>query len=213
MRMFEDTIKDKFVTREADTESFWTLANMVSLLRIVLTVPAVWLFILDRWVWGLVILGICVFSDWVDGFLARKRHAVSWYGKVLDPFADKVVALAMLLLMVIKMDFPLWIIIVMTLRDASIFVIGLKLYRKHSVVGGANVSGKIFIFLLTLAGVLWLLEYYLNVNLFAVYVLWAAALMMFLSWGIYLVHNYKMLTYHKKEEREEKPDPQIGKDA
>ena len=197
--MFEDAIKDKFVTREADTQSFWTLANMVSLLRILLTVPAVWLFVLDRWVWGMVILGICVFSDWVDGFLALKRHAVSWYGKVLDPFADKVVALAMLLLMVIKMDFPLWFIIAMTLRDASIFTIGLLLYRKRTVVGGANVSGKIFIFLLTLAGVLWLLEYYLNVELFARFILGAAALMMFVSWGVYLVHNYKMLTYRKAE--------------
>lgn len=196
--MFEDKIKDKFVTREADTESFWTLANMVSLLRMALTVPAVWLFVTDRWVWGLVILGICVFSDWVDGFLARKRHTVSWYGKVLDPFADKVVALSMLLLMVIKMDFPLWIIIVMAVRDLSIFVIGLFLYRKHTVVGGANVSGKIFILLLTVAGILWLLEYYLMISLGAIYVLYAAAFMMLFSWVIYLYHNITMLASPQK---------------
>jgi cardiolipin synthase (CMP-forming) len=197
--MFEDRIKDKFVTKEADTNAFWTLPNVVSLLRILLTVPALWLFVIDRWTWGLVILGICVFSDWLDGFLARKSKSVSWYGKVLDPFADKVVALAMLLLMVIKMDFPLWIIIVMALRDLSIFVIGMLLYQKHKVVGGANVFGKIFIFLLTVAGIFWLLEYYLTIELYASVILYLASGMMFISWIVYLIQNFKMLTSQRKK--------------
>ncbi len=193
--MFDDMIRDRFVTRDPDTRDFFTIANMISLLRILLTVPALWCFAADRWIWGMVILGICVISDWADGFVARKTHSVSHFGKVIDPFADKVVAIAMMLLMVIKMDFPLYFVIVLALRDLSIFIIGNMLYRRRSVVGGANIAGKVFIVVLTVAGVLWLLEYYLGILLYAEIVLYIAFGLMLLSWGVYLVQNVKMLTY------------------
>ena len=86
--MYDDQIKDKFVTQESDTNRYFTLANIISMLRIVLTVPAVWLFATNKWEWGLVILGVCVISDWLDGFVARITHEVSDFGKFIDPLAD-----------------------------------------------------------------------------------------------------------------------------
>ena len=191
--MFEDKIRDRFVTQDPDTRDFLTAANIISFLRILLTVPALWLFAADRWIAGMVVLGICVISDWADGFVARKTHSVSELGKVIDPVADKVVAVGMMLLMVIKMDFPLYFVIVLVLRDLSIMIIGNLLYKRRKVVGGANIAGKVFIFTLTAAGVLWLLEYYLDLELYAQTVLYVAFGLMLLSWIIYLVQNVKML--------------------
>ncbi len=190
--MFEDQIKDKFVTQESDTTRYFTAANIISMARIVLTIPAVWFFATDRWVWGLIILGICVVSDWLDGFVARKTHKVSDFGKFIDPVADKVVAAGMIVLMIIRMDFPLWFLIVLTVRDASIYTIKRIIYKKYKIVTGANIAGKMFIFVLTIAGVLWLLEFYLGVNLYAIYVLYLSALLMLISWVAYTVQSVKI---------------------
>ncbi|MCK4530338.1 MAG: CDP-alcohol phosphatidyltransferase family protein [Candidatus Marinimicrobia bacterium] len=190
--MFEDQIKDKFVTQESDTTRYFTAANIISMARIVLTIPAVWFFSTDRWVWGLIILGICVVSDWLDGFVARKTHKVSDFGKFIDPVADKVVAAGMIVLMIIRMDFPLWFLIVLTVRDASIYTIKRIIYKKYKIVTGANIAGKMFIFVLTIAGVLWLLEFYLGVNLYAIYVLYLSALLMLISWVAYTVQSVKI---------------------
>ncbi len=195
--MFEDEIKDKFVTQESDTNRYFTAANIISMGRIVLTIPAVWLFATDQWQWGLVILGICVISDWLDGFVARKSHEVSDFGKFIDPLADKVVAAGMIVLMVIRMDFPLWFLIVLTLRDASIFITKRIFYIKYKIVNGANIAGKLFILFLTIAGVFWLLEFYLGVNLYAIYVLYFSTLLMLISWVVYGVQSAKLFRSKK----------------
>lgn len=195
--MFEEEIKDRFVTRDPDTRDFFTAANMISLLRILLIIPALWLFAVDRWIWGMIILGICVISDWADGFVARKTHSVSQFGKVIDPFADKVVAMGMMLLMVIKMDFPLWFLLLLVFRDASIFITKSIFYNRYRIVTGANITGKLFILLLTVAGVFWLLEFYLGVNLYAVWILYFDALLMLISWAVYIVQCVKMFRRQK----------------
>jgi len=197
--MNDDLIKDKFVTYETETKRYFTLANIISMARIVLTIPAIWLFVTDRWKWGLLILGICVISDWLDGYVARKNHEVSDFGKFIDPVADKVVAAAMILLMIIRMDFPLWFFIVLIIRDASVFLMKRIFYNKYKIVTGANIAGKMFILVLTIAGVLWLLEFYLTINLYAIYVLYFDALLMIVSWVIYIVQSIKMFRVYKRE--------------
>jgi CDP-diacylglycerol--glycerol-3-phosphate 3-phosphatidyltransferase len=186
-------IKDKNVTRKADTDRLMTAANLISFSRILLAVPAIWLFFHDHWEWGMAILAVCIITDWADGYVARKTRAVSDFGKVLDPFADKVVAVAMMLLMVFKMDFPIYFVIVLILRDLSISIIGNILYRRHRIVGGANITGKIFILFLTVAGVFWIIEYYTDLLLYAHIILHISFGLMILSWIVYLVHNTIML--------------------
>lgn len=200
--MIEDQIKDPYVKWKSDTNRYFTWANIISMLRIVLTIPAVWLFATDRWIMGLVILGICVVSDWLDGFVARKTNEVSDFGKLIDPLADKVVASGMILLMIFRMDFPLWFLIVLVIRDASVYILKRIFYKKYKIVTGANIAGKAFILVLTITGVLWLFEYYIpGVNLYARYVLYFDALLMLISWGVYILQSVKMFKSQKQEDR------------
>ena len=197
--MLEDQIHDPFVTRESDTNRYFTFANIISMLRIVLTVPAVWLFATDRWILGLVILGICVISDWLDGFVARKTHEVSDFGKFIDPLADKVFATGMIILMVIRMDFPIWFLLILILRDVSIYIMKRIFYKHSGIVTGANIAGKAFILVLTIAGVLWLIEYYMpGVNVYARYVLYFDTVLMLISWGVYISQSVRMFQSKKK---------------
>ncbi len=190
--MYDDQIKDKFVTYESDTHRYFTVANIISMLRIVLTIPAVWLFATDNWIWGLIILGVCVVSDWLDGFVARKTHEVSDFGKFIDPLADKVVAAGMIILMVIRMDFPIWFLLILVVRDASIYTMKRIFYKRSGIVTGANIAGKMFLLVMTIAGILWILEYYLKTNFFAEYILYFDAFLMLLSWGIYIRQTVTM---------------------
>lgn len=209
--MSDKKIKDPFVKWESDTASYFTWANMISMLRIVLTIPAVWLFATDRWIWGLVILAICVISDWLDGFVARKSKQVSDFGKLIDPLADKVVVTAMMLLMIIRMDFPLWFLLVLLIRDASIYIMKRIFYKRYKIVTGANIAGKAFILVLTVAGVLWMFEFYMGVNLYASYVLYFTTFLMLVSWVVYIVQSVMMFRAKKEEARNQKPEDRSQK--
>lgn len=124
---------------------FWTLSNVVSLLRAVLTVPAVWLISLGpERVWeafGVVV--VMIVSDWIDGWLARRWGEISQWGKILDPLADKVAVGAITVAMVVFKDLPVWLVAVVLLRDVVIFLGGMYLVKRHDVLLSSNFWGKV----------------------------------------------------------------------
>ena len=77
-----------------------TLANYVTLARIAL-IPLVILFLLGR-VNGLAAVFFLVlsFSDAIDGYIARRLNQVSELGKILDPIADKILVITVLIALV-----------------------------------------------------------------------------------------------------------------
>ena len=59
--------------------------------------------------WALFLLIVGIFSDWLDGWVARYLNIVSQLGALLDPIADKVLVHAYFLAFVIITDFDLWL--------------------------------------------------------------------------------------------------------
>jgi len=49
---------------------------------------------------------LAAFTDWLDGYLARRMHQVSKFGAFLDPVADKLMVAVVLVLLVSKLNFP-----------------------------------------------------------------------------------------------------------
>ena len=124
---------------------FWTLSNMVSLLRVVLILPAVWLIALgaDR-VWeAFGVVAVMIVSDWIDGWLARRWGEISQWGKILDPLADKVAVGAITIAMVVFKGLPVWLVVVVLLRDVVIFFAGMYLVKRHDVLLSSNFWGKV----------------------------------------------------------------------
>ncbi len=64
--------------------------NAISFFRIA-TIPVFWALIVDttRRGWGIVLFGLVVATDWVDGTIARRTGQVTELGKILDPVADR----------------------------------------------------------------------------------------------------------------------------
>lgn len=116
---------------------FWTLSNVISLARVFVVLPGIWwLFQADEHarLWATVWFVIAALTDAVDGMIARWLNQVSEWGKVIDPFADKVsVALAVIALYLTG-DIPLWFLLLLLFRDIAIFIAATFMTaRLHSI--------------------------------------------------------------------------------
>ncbi len=136
---------------------FWTIPNVLSLARILLIAPIVYLILNEGAIWKiLALVGIAVASDWLDGALARWFNSVSEWGKVLDPLADKLAASAVVLALVMRDQLPLWFLLVVVVRDLLILVGGAVAAHRFKVVLMSIWWGKVAVFMLSLT-VLWAL--------------------------------------------------------
>ncbi|MDJ1646137.1 CDP-diacylglycerol--glycerol-3-phosphate 3-phosphatidyltransferase [Mycoplasma phocimorsus] len=90
-------------------------------------------------------LGIFIFAmltDFLDGYIARKYNAVSEFGKLWDPLADKIITNAALILLSTANIVPVWITVILILRD--MIVDGFRVVlAKNNVSVAANKWGKI----------------------------------------------------------------------
>ncbi|MDR2867767.1 MAG: CDP-diacylglycerol--glycerol-3-phosphate 3-phosphatidyltransferase [Acholeplasmatales bacterium] len=81
-------------------------------------------------------------SDFLDGFLARKNHQVTTFGKFLDPIADKLLTIAALLYLVKLGYVEVWIVLVILLREFIVSGIRLVVANKNIVIA-ASIFGKL----------------------------------------------------------------------
>ena len=88
------------------------------------------------------ILGIMEFTDFLDGFIARKYHMVTEAGKIIDPIADKLLQLTLLLLIVIRNPFAAVVLILFLIKEASMAVCGLVSIKRKCRLDGALWCGK-----------------------------------------------------------------------
>lgn len=72
---------------------------------------------------GAAIFGLASFTDWLDGYLARRRHQVTPLGQFIDPFADKLLTISAFISLV-QMDLaPAWMVAVIVGREFVVTVL------------------------------------------------------------------------------------------
>ena len=130
---------------------FWTFSNVLSIMRAILAFPIAILIVQDgpiTWILGLII--IAVSTDWFDGTIARLSHTVSEWGKVLDPVADKIGAIAVMLALVFRGALPLWFLALVLVRDFLIVTGSAIAARRLGRVMMSIWMGKVAVFFLSL---------------------------------------------------------------
>ena len=102
----------------ARTSQVWTIPNIISMVRLAGVPLFLWLVIgPEADVWALVVLMISGFTDWLDGYLARRLNQMSKLGEILDPVADRLYILAVVLGLYLRDIIPWWVAIALPLRD------------------------------------------------------------------------------------------------
>src|SRR5262245_62840148 len=69
---------------------------------------------------GAAIFGLASVTDWLDGYLARRRRQVTWLGQVLDPIADKLLTSAAFISLVQLGLAPAWMVALIIGREFAI---------------------------------------------------------------------------------------------
>ena len=136
------------VARSGDTPaSTGNVANIVTVVRILLAPLFIWLLFADNHEFGplryiaaaLFILAIA--TDGVDGLLARRQNLVTDTGKILDPIADKVLIGGALVSLSILDELWWWVTIVILVRELGITAFRFAIIRTRVVP--ASAGGKL----------------------------------------------------------------------
>ena len=121
------------------------LPNTLTVIRILL-VPVVVVALLDETPNGdaiaAAVFALAAFTDTLDGYIARQRDAITTFGKLMDPIADKLLIAASLIALVSLDRLAAWIAMVIIAREFA--VTGLRLVAaEQGVVIQASWLGKV----------------------------------------------------------------------
>jgi CDP-diacylglycerol--glycerol-3-phosphate 3-phosphatidyltransferase len=126
------------------TDTVWNIPNILTLMRIAaIPLMVMLLFTGERnpSFWAAALFSAASFTDWLDGYLARKMGIVTVFGKFLDPIADKLIVMAALIMIIPMGRVPAWMVLVILGRE--IIITGLRgIASTEGIVIAASDLGK-----------------------------------------------------------------------
>ena len=108
--------------------------NILTIARFLLIPFIIFYIFTGNYILAFVFFTISGITDIVDGFIARKFNLISNFGKLMDPLADKLTQISTLTSLVITNIIPLWILIIVLLKEFVMIVGASFLYGKDVVV-------------------------------------------------------------------------------
>ncbi len=126
------------------SKQLWNLPNQLTLLRLAL---AVVVFVLLEWrMYGpaLVLFVIAASTDWLDGYLARRWGLITQLGRILDPFADKIIICGTFIFLSAEPAslLPAWVVVIVVGRE--LLVTALRSFLEQQGADfSASMSGKL----------------------------------------------------------------------
>ena len=141
------------------------IPNMLTIIRFIL-IPFIYISVLSRhFLIALIIFTISAITDVLDGYIARKYNYITDIGKLMDPLADKLTQVSLLLSLTILKTLPLWIFIVVFVKELILVISASVLYSKKDVVVYSKWYGKLATTLFYLAIVCSLLINEFNIHM------------------------------------------------
>jgi cardiolipin synthase len=100
----------------------WTVPNALSFLRLLGVPLFLWLVLgPEADGWALAVLAASGVTDYLDGYLARRLDQASRLGEVLDPVADRLYILAVVIGLALRDVVPWWFAVILPLRDVLLW--------------------------------------------------------------------------------------------
>ena len=138
MSKFNENVNDLF-------ENWNTIPNWLCFIRIALIPVFTALFVKEQYIAAFITMIVAALTDVFDGKIARKFNMVSNLGKILDPIADKLSQIAIVIILLVKFwDGPLKYILFLFIFKELLMVIGAGiLMAKGMRPVAAEVWGKL----------------------------------------------------------------------
>jgi CDP-diacylglycerol--glycerol-3-phosphate 3-phosphatidyltransferase len=171
------------------SERILTLSNIVSLFRAIMGIPIIISLKNNQMAAVTFFVVLAIVSDAVDGFLARKFNSVTVLGKAIDPIADKICILSIIIFLLLNNRIPLHFLVIVISRDLIVAMMHAYLFNIKSLISGAIFSGKISTVTITAA----LLTYIYNVEILKMPLTLIAYFFLFVSfveYTIYFANNF-----------------------
>ena len=135
----------------SNSSGIWNLPNILTMLRIVLVPFFVWFLIADApglrsesgaWRWAAVAaFAVAIYTDKLDGDIARSRGLVTDFGKIADPIADKALIGAALVGLSSLGELAWWVTVVVLVREIGVTLLRFWVIR-HGVMPASR-GGKV----------------------------------------------------------------------
>lgn len=159
------------------------IANVLTVVRILLVPFFIWALLADspglhaqngahRWI-AVAVFAVAIYTDKLDGDLARSRGLVTDFGKIADPIADKLLIGSALILLALLGELWWWVAIVILARELGITLLRFIVIR-YGVIPASR-GGKLKTVVQTLAIFLYLLPL---VDVLGPWAMWLAAVVM-----------------------------------
>ena len=129
--MFHDFFKD-----------VWNVPNALTMVRLLLIPVYLVVHSQGHRLAALIIFLAASFTDLLDGYLARKNNQVTNFGKLMDPLADKVMVICVMMTQTLTGCVP-WAVMITVIMKELLMVIGGAFMLKAGIVVYADVWGKV----------------------------------------------------------------------
>ncbi len=113
------------------------IPNSITLIRIAVTPIILYLTFTNQLVFVCILIFISSFSDWLDGYIARRFNQFSRLGELLDPISDRIYILTLLFIVYYLDALNILLIVIIVLRE--IFMTILMVYLKTKDITGLPV--------------------------------------------------------------------------
>ncbi len=122
----------------------WTIPNAMSFFRMLLVPVIIWSYVVRKdTTLTIILLAVSALTDVLDGRIARRFHMVSDLGKALDPVADKLTQVSIVLCLAFTRPL-LWVLLgICVVREPCMGVLGYITIRKTNQVPSAKWYGKV----------------------------------------------------------------------
>ncbi|MDD4503903.1 MAG: CDP-alcohol phosphatidyltransferase family protein [Clostridiaceae bacterium] len=121
------------------------IPNALTIIRLLL-IPGFVYYFFSSMEYGtriaIVIFIVAGLTDILDGFIARKYNLITRLGIVLDPLADKLMLLTVLISITMKNQISFWIIVIVAIKETLLILGAITLFNEHDIVVPANRAGK-----------------------------------------------------------------------
>ena len=166
------------------------IPNILTGIRFIL-IPFIFIAVISHhYLVGIIIFTISAFTDILDGYIARKYNYISDIGKLIDPLADKITQISLLLALTILNILPWWILAIVFIKECTIIITASFLYKRKDFVVYSKWYGKLATTLFYLAIICSLIINQFHINLpfkFDLYLYYLAILATIFSLIMYAV--------------------------